>query len=117
VIEAVVFDVGETLVDETREYGTWADWLGTASYVLGGIRRGYCPGAGSSEYQRHVRDIRSSRAVLSRACASGSQCRVRRVDHQHSVSEQNHDGLKRASWYNNLPCRLTRHMHAEITHL
>jgi FMN phosphatase YigB (HAD superfamily) len=28
VIDAVVFDVGETLVDETREYGTWADWLG-----------------------------------------------------------------------------------------
>jgi FMN phosphatase YigB (HAD superfamily) len=28
VIKAVVFDVGETLVDETREYGTWADWLG-----------------------------------------------------------------------------------------
>ena len=27
-IKAVVFDVGETLVDETREYGTWADWLG-----------------------------------------------------------------------------------------
>ena len=26
-IKAVVFDVGETLVDETREYGTWADWL------------------------------------------------------------------------------------------
>lgn len=26
-IRAVVFDVGETLVDETREYGTWADWL------------------------------------------------------------------------------------------
>ena len=26
-IKAVVFDVGETLVDETREYATWADWL------------------------------------------------------------------------------------------
>jgi HAD superfamily hydrolase (TIGR01549 family) len=23
----VVFDVGECLVDESREYGTWADWL------------------------------------------------------------------------------------------
>ncbi|NNN34415.1 HAD family hydrolase [Streptomyces sp. S3(2020)] len=23
----MVFDVGECLVDETREYGTWADWL------------------------------------------------------------------------------------------
>ena len=40
-IEAVVFDVGETLVDETREYGTWADWLGiprhTFSSVFGAV--------------------------------------------------------------------------------
>lgn len=27
-IEAVFFDVGETLVDETRQWGEWADWLG-----------------------------------------------------------------------------------------
>ncbi|MGH3874164.1 MAG: hypothetical protein ACRDSR_22130 [Pseudonocardiaceae bacterium] len=27
-IEAVFFDVGETIVDESREYGTCADWLG-----------------------------------------------------------------------------------------
>ena len=27
-IRAVVFDVGETLVDETRQWGLWADWLG-----------------------------------------------------------------------------------------
>lgn len=26
-IRDVIFDVGECLVDETREYGTWADWL------------------------------------------------------------------------------------------
>ncbi|GAA1858999.1 HAD family hydrolase [Myceligenerans crystallogenes] len=26
-IRAVFFDVGEVLVNETREYGTWADWL------------------------------------------------------------------------------------------
>ncbi len=31
-IDAVVFDVGETLVDETREYGTWADWLGVPKH-------------------------------------------------------------------------------------
>ncbi len=41
VISAVVFDVGETLVDETREYGTWADWLGiprhTFSSVFGAV--------------------------------------------------------------------------------
>ena len=25
---AVVFDIGETIVDETRHWGEWADWLG-----------------------------------------------------------------------------------------
>ncbi len=38
-ISAVAFDVGETLIDETR--GTWADWLGvprhTFSAVFGGV--------------------------------------------------------------------------------
>ncbi|MEV7420224.1 HAD family hydrolase [Streptomyces sp. NPDC089919] len=33
-IRAVVFDVGECLVDETREYGTWADWLGVPRHTL-----------------------------------------------------------------------------------
>lgn len=27
-------DVGETLVDETREYGTWADWLGVPRHTF-----------------------------------------------------------------------------------
>jgi FMN phosphatase YigB (HAD superfamily) len=27
-IQAVFFDVGETLIDETRQWGMWADWLG-----------------------------------------------------------------------------------------
>ncbi|MGW7543413.1 HAD family hydrolase [Streptomyces sp. NPDC054770] len=33
-IRAVVFDVGECLVDETREYGTWADWLGVSRHTF-----------------------------------------------------------------------------------
>ncbi|MDS1271813.1 HAD family hydrolase [Lipingzhangella sp. LS1_29] len=41
VIRAVVFDVGECLVDETREYGMWADWLGvprqTFSAMFGAV--------------------------------------------------------------------------------
>jgi HAD superfamily hydrolase (TIGR01549 family) len=41
VIRAAAFDVGECLVNETREYGTWADWLGvprhTFSAVFGAI--------------------------------------------------------------------------------
>jgi HAD superfamily hydrolase (TIGR01549 family) len=36
-IDAVVFDVGETLVDETREYGTWADWLGVPRHTFSSI--------------------------------------------------------------------------------
>ena len=40
-IEAVVFDVGETLVDESIEYHGWAVWLGvprhTFSAVFGGV--------------------------------------------------------------------------------
>ncbi|WP_406410475.1 HAD family hydrolase [Streptomyces sp. NBC_01614] len=33
-IRAVIFDVGECLVDETREYGTWADWLGVPRHTF-----------------------------------------------------------------------------------
>ncbi|MFF1451636.1 HAD family hydrolase [Streptomyces sp. NPDC058274] len=33
-IRAVVFDVGECLVDETREYGTWADWMGVPRHTF-----------------------------------------------------------------------------------
>jgi beta-phosphoglucomutase-like phosphatase (HAD superfamily) len=33
-IEAVVFDLGETLVDETRQWSEWADWLGIPTLTL-----------------------------------------------------------------------------------
>jgi HAD superfamily hydrolase (TIGR01549 family) len=33
-IRTVVFDVGETLVDETRHWGEWADWLGVTRFAL-----------------------------------------------------------------------------------
>lgn len=33
-IRAAVFDVGECLVDETREYGAWADWLDVARHTF-----------------------------------------------------------------------------------
>ncbi len=40
-ISAVFFDVGNTIIDESTEYGTWADWLGvprhTFSSVLGAV--------------------------------------------------------------------------------
>jgi FMN phosphatase YigB (HAD superfamily) len=37
VINAVVFDAGETLVDETREYGTWADWVGVPRHTFSSV--------------------------------------------------------------------------------
>jgi FMN phosphatase YigB (HAD superfamily) len=40
-ITTVVFDVGETLVDETRHWGLWAEWMGVPSFtffaVLGAV--------------------------------------------------------------------------------
>jgi HAD superfamily hydrolase (TIGR01662 family) len=36
-ISAVFFDVGETLVDESREYGTWADWLGVPRHTFSAV--------------------------------------------------------------------------------
>lgn len=33
-VRAVFFDVGETLIDETTEYGTWADWLGVPRHTF-----------------------------------------------------------------------------------
>jgi HAD superfamily hydrolase (TIGR01549 family) len=37
VVKAVIFDVGETLVDESREYGTWADWLGVPRHTFSAV--------------------------------------------------------------------------------
>jgi FMN phosphatase YigB (HAD superfamily) len=40
-IRSVVFDVGETLLDDTSEWGRWADWIGvprhTFSAVMGAV--------------------------------------------------------------------------------
>ena len=33
-IRAVVLDVGEVLIDETTEYGNWADWLGIPRHTF-----------------------------------------------------------------------------------
>jgi FMN phosphatase YigB (HAD superfamily) len=36
-IEAVFFDVGETLVDETRSWAGWADWLGVPRHTFSAV--------------------------------------------------------------------------------
>ncbi|MFC5749532.1 HAD family hydrolase [Actinomadura rugatobispora] len=34
---SVVFDVGETLVDDTREWRAWADWLGVRPHTMSAL--------------------------------------------------------------------------------
>ncbi|WP_308198687.1 HAD family hydrolase [Actinomadura litoris] len=34
---SVVFDVGETLVDDTREWRAWADWLGVPPHTMSAL--------------------------------------------------------------------------------
>jgi len=36
-IRSVFFDVGETIVDESREYGTWADWLRVPRHTFSAV--------------------------------------------------------------------------------
>ena len=36
-ISAVFFDVGETIVDESREWATWADWLGVPRHTFSAV--------------------------------------------------------------------------------
>lgn len=38
-IRAIWFDVGEVLIDESREYGTWADWLGIPRHTFSAVFR------------------------------------------------------------------------------
>jgi len=33
-VEAVFLDVGETLLDETRMWSEWADWLGVSHLTM-----------------------------------------------------------------------------------
>src|ERR1700749_1194418 len=60
-IKAVVFDVGETLVDETREYGTWADWLGVPRHAFSaGFGAGIAQGL---DYRQAVQSFRPGFAL------------------------------------------------------
>ncbi|GAA2106837.1 HAD family hydrolase [Actinomadura alba] len=36
-IRAVVFDIGETLVDDTREWRAWAEWLGVPPHTMSAL--------------------------------------------------------------------------------
>jgi HAD superfamily hydrolase (TIGR01549 family) len=65
----VVFDVGETLVDETRQWGEWADWLGVPRFTffatLGGL---IAAGRSHRDVFALVRpDLDHARAIAARA--------------------------------------------------
>lgn len=71
-IEAVVFDVGETLVDETAIWADWADWLGvprhTFSAVYGAV---IASGHDHREVFQYFRPGFDLRAELQRREAAG----------------------------------------------
>lgn len=62
---SVVFDVGETLLNDTREYGTWADWIGIPRHTFSAVM-GVVTAAGHDieetfQYFRHGFDLAEER--------------------------------------------------------
>jgi HAD superfamily hydrolase (TIGR01549 family) len=66
-IKSVVFDVGETLLDDTREFNAWADWIGvprhTFSAVLGAVTAESRNNAETFQYFRPGFDLLAERAL------------------------------------------------------
>jgi HAD superfamily hydrolase (TIGR01549 family) len=64
-IQAVVFDIGETLLDDSREFGAWADWIGvprhTFSAVLGAVTAEGRDNAETFQYFRPGFDLPAER--------------------------------------------------------
>jgi FMN phosphatase YigB (HAD superfamily) len=70
-IRSVVFDVGETLLDDTREFAAWADWIGvprhTFSAVLGAVTFQGRDNAETFQYFRPGFDLSVEREARERA--------------------------------------------------
>jgi HAD superfamily hydrolase (TIGR01549 family) len=64
-VVSVVFDVGETLLDDSREFGAWADWIGvprhTFSAVLGAVTATGRNNAETFQYFRPGFDLAAER--------------------------------------------------------
>jgi HAD superfamily hydrolase (TIGR01549 family) len=64
-IRAVVFDVGETLLDDTAEWARWADWIGvpahTFSAVMGAVTASGRNNAETFDYFRPGFDLDTER--------------------------------------------------------
>jgi HAD superfamily hydrolase (TIGR01549 family) len=75
-VSAVVFDVGETLLDDSREWGAWADWVGvprhTFSTVLGAVTAAGRDNAETFQYFRPGFDLAHERQ-LREAAGRGEQ--------------------------------------------
>lgn len=70
-VTAVVFDVGETLLDDSREWGAWADWIGvsrhTFSTVLGAVTAAGRDNAEIFQYFRPGFDVARERRLREEA--------------------------------------------------
>lgn len=70
-VRAVVFDVGETLLDDTREWARWADWIGvprhTFSAVLGAVTAAGRNNAETFDYFRPGFDLALERQLREEA--------------------------------------------------
>lgn len=70
-VTAVVFDVGETLLDDSREWGAWADWIGvsrhTFSTVLGAVTASGTDNAETFQYFRPGFDVAYERRLREEA--------------------------------------------------
>jgi len=64
-ITSVVFDIGETLLDDTREFAAWADWIGiprhTFSALLGAVTAEGRNNAETFQYFRPGFDLATER--------------------------------------------------------
>jgi HAD superfamily hydrolase (TIGR01549 family) len=64
-IKSVVFDVGETLLDDTAEFARWAEWIGvpphTFSAVLGAVTAQGRDNAETFQYFRRGFDLKAER--------------------------------------------------------
>lgn len=74
-IRSVVFDVGETLLDDTREFAAWADWIGVPrrafSAVLGAVT---ARGRNNADTFTYFKDRRIARFSLGLRCLPHRVC-------------------------------------------
>ncbi len=70
-VTAVVFDVGETLLDDSREWGAWAEWIGvsrhTFSTVLGAVTAAGRDNAETFQYFKPGFDLARERRLREEA--------------------------------------------------